>query len=142
MKIFWRVVLGLLAVVVLVVAYFLVFVYFKPHVDYLKAEVEVVVSGEQLFHDFVSDPAGAAATYNGRVLLVEGVVDQVEEEEGLVVAVMVFDDGFFGQEGVRFTMLEGQQGKVAAGRHMQIKGFCTGYTGADVILENASVPSP
>ncbi len=140
MKIFWRILLALGIIVVLVIAYFLVFVYFKPHVDYLKADVEIEITGEQLYYEFVSDPLQAAQTYNGKVLLVEGIIDEIEEPEDMTIAVMVYEDGFFGREGIRFTMLEGQEGYLFTGRLIQVKGYCTGFTGADVILEHASVP--
>jgi len=140
MKIFWRILLALGIIIVLVIAYFLVFVYFKPHVDYLKAEVEIEVAGEQLYRDYVNNPLQAAQTYNGKVLLVEGIIDDIEEPEDMTIAVMIFEDGFFGTEGIRFTMLEGQEEYLVTGRLIQVKGYCTGFTGADVILEHASVP--
>lgn len=140
MKIFWRVILALVAIVVLAIAYFVIFVYYKPHVNYLKAEVEIEVTGEKLYNDFIIDPLEAAKVYNGKVLLVEAVLDEIEEPEDMIVAVMILDDGFFGPEGLRFTMLKGQEAYISVGQPLQIKGFCTGFTGADVIIEHASVP--
>ena len=139
MKTFRRILLAVIVVAVLAIAYVLVFVYYKPHVNYLKAAAEVEVTGEQLFRDFVNDPSKAAGLYNGKVLLVEGTVDEIEEAGDMVIAVMIFDDGFFGAEGVRFTMLEGQEKFLVTGQPMHLKGYCTGFTGADVIIEHASV---
>lgn len=140
MKIFWRIILALGIIIALVVAYFLVFVYFKPHVNYLKAEVDIEIAGEQLYREFVDDPLQAAKTYNGKVLLVEGVVENIDYLDDMTIAVMIYDDGFFGKEGIRFTLLEGQEKYLLTGRLNRLKGYCTGFTGADVILEHASVP--
>lgn len=144
-KIFLRVLVTLVILLVLAIAYFVVFVYYKPHVDYARAEPEMEISAERLFHDFLEDPVEAYRLYGGKVLLVDGVVDDIERADDMVIAVMLFEEGFFGPEGVRFTMLEGHQEHLVIGRHMQIKGLCTGYTGddewgGDVLIEHASVP--
>lgn len=142
MKIFLRILLVIGVIVALGIAYFLIFHYFKPHVDYAKAKPDIEVTGEVLYSAFVSDALRAAAVYNGKVLLVEGIVDALEQSDDLNVAVMIYDDGFFGPEGVRFTLLEGQEEKVVAGENLFLKGFCTGFTGSDVIIEHASVVKP
>lgn len=138
-KLILRIVLALAVVVVLAIAYFFIFVYFKPHVDYLKAEPEIEISGEQLFNDFVTNHIDASRKYSGKVLLVNGIIDDLEIVDDMKIAVMIFDDGFFGPEGVRFSLLEGQANQIVVGNEMWLKGFCTGYTGADVVLEHASV---
>lgn len=142
-KIILRSLLALVAVVVLAIAYFIIFVYFKPHVDYLKAEPEIEISGEQLFNAFATDNIGALRKYNGKVLLVNGVVDTLEyPADDLQIAVMIFrEDEFWGNEGIRFSLLKGQAERVVVGREISLKGLCTGYTGSDVIIEHASVVS-
>lgn len=139
MKIFKRTLLALLVLIVLAVLYFIIFVYHKPHVDYLVAEVEKEVVAKDLYHDFVNNQLEANKKYNGKVLLVTGVVNEIEITEELEIAIMIFGDGFFGDEGIRFTMLEGQIEKVVKDVPIALKGFCTGFTGTDVIIEHASV---
>lgn len=138
-KLIFRSLMALGIIIILAIAYFFIFVYFKPHVDYLKTEHEIEVSGQQLYNDFVSDHMQAARKYSGKVLLVNGIIDDLELVDDMQIAVMIFDDGFFGPEGVRFSLLEGQAAKIVPGTNMYLKGFCTGYTGSDVIIEHASV---
>ncbi len=138
-KIIIRTGLAILIIAILAIAYFLIFVYFKPHVDYLKEAPDIEISAEQLFYHYVEDQNEAASLYSGLILLVEGVVDDIEYYDDMVVAVMTFEEGFFGPEGVRFTLLDGQEEYISIGDNTFIKGFCTGYTGADVIIEHASV---
>ncbi len=140
-----RILLALVVIIVLAIAYFIAFVYYKPHVDYARAEPEMEIAAEQLFYAFVEDPLDAHRHYGGKVLLVDGVLDEIEHSDELTIAVMLFEEGFFGPEGVRFTMLEGHEQHLIIGHHMQIKGLCTGYTGdedwgGDVLIEHASVP--
>lgn len=141
-----KIVIGALtfvAVIILAIAYFIIFVYFKPHVDYCKAEHDVEIGGEQLYNAFVNDDIDALRTYNGKVLLVHGVVDALETpEEDLQIAVMFFyEDEFWGNEGVRFSLLEGEAEHIAVGSEMWLKGLCTGFTGHDVIIEHVCVVS-
>ena len=124
--------------ILLFIAFYLL-VYNKPHVDYIKAEVDIEVSGEKLFMDFKRDALSAAKKYNGKVLLVSGKVNYIENEDDLNIAVMVFDEGFFGDEGVRLNLQKGQEKSLKIGGSNKIKGFCAGYTEADVIIEHASI---
>ena len=142
MKIFKRTLLALFVLIVLGVLYFVIFIYFKPHVDYLKKDADIEIVGETLFMEFESNQLEASKRFNGKVLLVEGVIDSIEKEGDLEIAVMVFGDGFFGEEGIRFTMLENQIHKLTVGEWAAIKGFCSGFTGSDVIIEHASVVEP
>ena len=62
--------------------------------------------------------------------------------DSLVIAVFVFNQGMFGDEGVRCTMLHGQTklaANISKGNTVKIKGFCSGYNDTDVILEKCSL---
>ena len=139
MKSCFRIVLIFAAILLIAALWFYFAIYKKPHVDYLKEEAEMEIRGEDLFNEYVADPLAAAKKYNGKVLIVTGTVDILEEAEDMNTAVMIFEEGFFGYEGVRITLLEGQEQKVTLGEDMRLKGYCTGFTEADVIVEHGSV---
>ncbi len=119
-----------------------VFVYNKPHRDIAAAKPDFYLTAAELFDAFRSDETTAGAKYNGKVLQIEGVVDDKEILDNMVILIFVFDDGIFGHEGVRCTMLPdwGERAmEFQVGDFVTIKGLCTGYTGVDVILEKCSV---
>ncbi len=119
--------------------YFLV--YNKPHPDYEKAAPEHVVSAEALYLSFVDDETAANNKFTGKVVAIDGQVAEVEQLDDLVIVSFVFEEGFFGGEGVRCTMLEGHHSRaldLLPGDDVAIKGLCTGFTGSDVILEHCS----
>ncbi len=138
----WQLVLlsFVLAGIALAVVLYLL-VYNKPHTDYEKAKPEWVISAEALYFSFVDDEMAANDKYTGKVVLIEGQVAQVEQVDDLVIVSFVFEEGFFGGEGVRCTMLEGHHARaleLLTGETVTIKGLCVGFTGSDVILEHCS----
>lgn len=130
--------LFLLGVIAATFVYF--FIYNKPHKDYLKAKPEVFVTAAELYDAFINDPDGSQQFYNGKVLQIEGRIDDIESSGEMLIIVFIFEDGAFGPEGVRCTMLpefnEEARGK-QIGDYVTLKGLCTGYLG-DVILEKCS----
>ncbi|MEA5109997.1 hypothetical protein SDC9_24940 [bioreactor metagenome] len=132
--------LALVGLIAGILVYF--FVYNKPHKDYLKAEPEFTVEALALFEEFRADQAAASAMYNGKVIAVTGALTSVEQNDSFTVAVFEIDEGMFGSEGIRFTMLPESKDKIisqAPGTTLTIKGFCTGYNETDVILEHCSL---
>ena len=84
----------------------------------------------------------AESKYNGRVVLLSGKLDKVEETDSLVTAVFVFNQGMFGDEGIRCSMLPHHGSKLKSvpfGSEVSIKGYITGYNETDVILEQCSL---
>jgi hypothetical protein len=56
--------------------------------------------------------------------------------------VFVFEQGDFGDEGIRCTMLPKynfEAGKLQPDVEIKVKGYCTGYNETDVILEKCSI---
>jgi hypothetical protein len=132
--------LFLLGIIAGMLGYF--FVYNKPHKDYLKARPELSLSAAELYTAFIENPAVAAPKYNGRVIEIDGKIDDREISGEMVIIVFIFDDGMFGPEGVRCTMLPEMTEaamSLSIGDYIKLKGLCTGYTGVDVILDKCSI---
>jgi len=118
------------------------FMYNKAHTDFEKADAEYSMSAKQLFDEFRNDAETAGAKYNGKVIELSGTPTKVEEADSLVIAVFAFDEGMFGAEGVRVTMLPNHAEtlrKYSLTTDLKLKGFCPGYNGTDVIIESGSV---
>ena len=110
--------------------------------DYEKAKPAYIVSAADLFDSFRSDREEAEKKYNGQVVMLSGKLDKIEVSENLVTGVFVFDQGMFGDEGIRCTMLPNHSANLKSmpeGSEVQLKGFLTGYNETDIILEQCSV---
>ncbi len=128
-------------VLALLLVYF--FVYNKPHRDYERARPDLHIAAEDLYRAFVDDERIAESKFIGKVIEISGMVNTVEEAGDLVIVSFVFEDGFFGGEGVRCTILENHHQnalQLTPGHEVVIKGYCTGFTGSDVIMEHCSFP--
>lgn len=142
MKTWIKVVLALAFVGI--IALFLVykFVYNKPHPDFEKKKADYSIMASELFAGYRNDNATATEKFNGKVLEVSGTLADIETANDLSIAVFVFDEGMFGAEGVRITMLP-EHSKMLMnyrpGQEITIKGFCTGYNETDVIIEKGSI---
>ena len=133
-------VLAILGVLAGVLGYF--FVYNKPHTDFEKAEADYRLSGKDLFTQYRTNRTAAEQVYNGKVLEVTGAVSYVEQPDSLTIVVFALSEGMFGDEGIRFTMLESHSkdaSALTANDPVTIKGYCTGYNDTDVILEKCSI---
>lgn len=118
------------------------FVINKPHRDFEKARPAYIVSAADLFDSFRSDRDNAEKKFNGQVVLLNGKISKVETSDELVTGVFVFDQGMFGDEGIRCTMLPQQASNLKslpAGSDVQLKGYLTGYNDTDIIMEQCSV---
>ena len=122
--------------------YLYIFVINKPHPDYEKMDPEYVMLASDLFDSYRTYRADSEEKFNGRVIQLNGTFDRIEQNDSLLVGVFVFDQGIFGEEGVRCTMLASQNGTVnkkLEGKEVRVKGFVTGYNDTDVILEKCSL---
>jgi len=129
----------LFLVAVLAAAYVWFFVYNKPHRDFEKAKPVIVESARQSYQNFKTNPRAAEA---GKVIEIHGVPSGIEHSDSLVVVVFAFQKGMFGNEGVRCTVLPNYRKeavKLSIRDTVYIKGFCSGYNGTDVILEDCSI---
>jgi len=118
------------------------FVYNKPHPNFENMEADFKIGAKELYDAFKSDATAAGQKYNGKVVEISGAASNVEEIDSLVVAVFAFEDGMFGQEGIRVTMLPKFNDALknyASVEDIVLKGFCSGYNDTDVIIEKGSI---
>lgn len=139
----WLKIILVLAAIGIVVAVMVYKFYInKPHPDFENLPADFKLKAEVLYNDYISDKAAADLKYNGKIVELSGKVSTIETADTLVVAVFVFKQGDFGDEGIRCTMLpkyNEETKKIAAGTDVKIKGFCSGYNETDVILEKGSL---
>jgi hypothetical protein len=132
-------IIGVLAILgILGAAYGWFFVYNKPHVNYEKAEPDAVLSAKECYQAFSAENSENL----GKVLLLNGVPTAVEQQDSMVIVVFAFNQGMFGDEGIRCTMLPNHNKTALAldfSKEIKIKGKCQGYNGTDVILEHCSI---
>lgn len=141
MKTWLKVLIGLFLIGIIAGVLGYVFVYNKPHRDFATAKPEFHLTAAELYDAFINDPEGSNERYGGKIIHVEGSLDKFEESGEMVILVFTFDDGAFGPEGVRCTVLPEAKEKannVHIGDYIKIKGLCTGFTG-DVIIDKCSI---
>ena len=142
MKIWMKILLGLL--VIGIIAAFLVYkyIYNKQHPNYENIEASFSLNAQDLYQAFKDNKDAGAGKYNGKVVALTGKLSKVEAVDSIVTAVFVFDQGDFGDEGIRCTMLKKfneAAKKLQPDGEVKIKGYCTGYNETDVILEKCSI---
>ncbi len=115
------------------------FVYNKPHPDYSKKEATVSVEAEELYSIFTRDKALADSEYSGMFIEVNGVVSNYETTDSNFVINFVFNEGMFGDEGVRCITLTKTKQVIEEGQPIKLKGLCIGYNETDVILEKCTL---
>ncbi|MBU2651919.1 MAG: OB-fold putative lipoprotein [Bacteroidetes bacterium] len=118
------------------------FVYNKPHPDYADLKAEHILPAAELFDAYRTDKSSADALYTGKMVEINGTLNRLEQIDSLRIVVFVFDQGMFGEEGIRCTLLPeyvSDANSLAPGDLTTIKGLCTGYNETDVILEKSVV---
>jgi hypothetical protein len=132
--------LFLLSILAIVLVY--IFVFNKSHPDFEKMKPDYTVTAPDLYNYFITNRTESETKYNGKVLAVSGTLSRIESTDSLVIAVFVFNQGIFGDEGIRCTMLPSyneEAKKLQPGGVHTIKGYCTGFSDSDVILEHCSI---
>lgn len=118
--------------------------YNKPHRDFERAAIDYELTAEELFSAYVNDPSEAQQKYTGKVLQISGDISSVAQPDSLVIVVFALQEGMFGEEGIRCTVLPNHQQQALSlkpDEAISIKGYCTGYNETDVILEKCSFPN-
>lgn len=135
--------MGILLVVAIAAAILIyIFVYNKPHKDYATATPDYKMSAIELYNEFKMNQEAASSKYNGKVVQVSGPLHSVENADSLMIAVFSFEQGMFGDLGIRCAIIPSHSKEVMAitpGTNVAIKGLCTGYNDSDVIMEHCSL---
>lgn len=142
MKSWIKILLGL--AVTGIIAAFLVyhFVINKPQPDFGKIKPEYSLNAMAFYNEFKSSKANAHKLYNGKMIEITGKLVRVESADTLTIAVFVFNQGMFGDEGIRCTMMKefsAEAKKLKPDGIIRLKGYCTGFNDTDVIMEHCSL---
>jgi len=124
----------------LAAGYLFFFVLNKDHPDFKNIDADYIIEASILYHEFSSDPKKAQLKYGGKMIHITGKIDEIEKRDSLTIAVYVFSEGLFGDEGIRCTFLKSDAKMIQDVNDVTaIKGFCSGYNETDVILEKCSM---
>ena len=127
-------------------AYVWFFIYNKPHTDYETASPDYILAAKDCYLSFsgqqIKTEKKGTANYTGKVLQLTGKATKIEKVDYLTVVVFVYDNGVFGDEGIRCTLLPNYvetANQLELSKEIIIKGFCAGYNDTDVILQYCSI---
>jgi len=142
MKMWIKILIGLLifGTIAAICAYY--FLYNKPHPDFEKMEAAFTIPAQELYLAYTTNKTEADKKFTGKIISITGLLKKIEAPDSLVIAVFVFEQGDFGDEGIRCTFLSkfGEQAnKLIPEAEVKLKGFCTGFNDTDVILEKCSI---
>ena len=142
MKTWLKIILGLFFIGIAAAFLIYHFVINKPHPDFEKIKPEYSVNAGTFFNEFKTSKSNASKLYNGKVIEISGNLTRVESADTLTIAVFVFNQGMFGDEGIRCMMMKKfseDAKKLKPDGTVRIKGYCTGFNETDVILEHCSL---
>lgn len=143
MKLWLKILIALFLIGVVTAVLVYVFVYNKPHPDYENLKADHTLTAQDLYRKFSTNPGEANTLYLGKMIEISGQLTRIETTDSLVTAVFVFEEGDFGDMGLRCTMLQKyneEAKKLKPDGNVRIKGYCTGYNeGSDVIMEQCSM---
>lgn len=141
MKKILKILSGLILVGIIAGLYVWFFVYNKPHRDYVNAEPDYKLTAVEFYNHYAND-SDKNVDYLDKVIQFEGKPTDIEHSDSTVIIVFAFDSGMFGDEGIRCTMLpEFHETALSLklNNTITLKGYCAGYNGTDIILENCSI---
>ncbi len=124
------------------ITYMWFFVYNKPHKDFEKANPDYVISAAECYNHYAKNKNTEEKNYTGKVLQISGTPTSIESNDSTVVVVFAFNNGMFGDEGIRCTLLPSHNERakeLSTTSSVIIKGFCSGYNDTDVVLEQCSI---
>jgi uncharacterized protein YxeA len=139
-----RIVVIIILLFLVIVSIFIVYryIYNKPHPDFASAKVDASLNADSLYQGFKYDATLYAGKFTGKVVEISGTYTKAEKNNKMVVIIFVFNQGDFGDEGIRCTLLPGYKDIAQLpepGTFIKIKGLCTGYNETDVIFENCTL---
>jgi hypothetical protein len=123
-------------------AYVWFFVYNKPHRNIENATPDYTETALSLYAHYHGGLNSEQKNLDGAVVEFTGIPSKTETGDSLSVVVFVFDEGLFGDEGIRCTLLPSYNELLTTinlNEPITIKGFCSGYNDTDVILVQCSI---
>jgi hypothetical protein len=142
MKTWVKLLLAAFVVGIIGIAMIYIFIYNKPHPNYEKMVPEFRLNAQELFDSYKNNKAVAEKKYNGKLIEINGKLGHIESHDSITIAVFIFGQGMFGDEGIRCTMIakfnEDAKKLVPEGT-IRIKGYCEGFSDSDVVLEHCSI---
>jgi len=124
------------------IVYIWFFVYNKPHKNIEKSTPDYIITANECYNQYAENQNTELVVYTGKVLQITGTPTSVENTDSLTVITFVFNEGVFGDEGIRCTLLSSYN-EIAENLNLSefitIKGYCSGYNDTDVILEQCSI---
>ena len=125
--------------------YYFAYNYFgfdDEHPDYKSLRPEYVVEASELYEQFHNTPEQSHYRYGGKMIQITGEITSIEKVDSLTIAVYVFNEGDFGNEGIRCIFLIGEGDLINEIKDIEgasIKGLCSGFNDSDVIIEKCSL---
>jgi hypothetical protein len=142
MKTWIKLLLAAFVVGIIGIVLIYVFIYNKPHPNYETMVPQFRITAQELFESYKNNKPESEKRYNGKLIEITGKLGHVESHDSITIAVFVFGNGMFGDEGIRCTMIpkfNEDAKKLVPEGNLKIKGYCTGYNDSDVILEQCSI---
>ncbi len=128
----------LFAILLIISSFIWLYVFHKPKADYKTVAADYTIYAEQLYKEYSSK---AGQQYTGKILAVSGTATGIESNDSIFTVVFVFNEGMFGDEGIRCVFLpeyNNELKKINFPAHVNLKGFCAGYNETDIIIEHCS----
>jgi hypothetical protein len=139
MKLFLKIIIVVFLLLTLIIGGFYIYVSTRKHPDRTQEKPEAQVTAADLYNAFTKNSLSASKLYGGKVLHVEGIVDSIEIIDNRKIILFFLNDGMFGPEGVRLSLHESETREIFIGDNVVLKGYCTGFTESDVIVEDATI---
>jgi hypothetical protein len=142
MKLWIKILIGLAVVGIIAGLLFYKFVINKSHPDYSALKPDYTLDAGSFYKEFNIARENAGKVYNGKIIEVTGKLTRVESADTLTIVVFAFEQDIFGEKGLRCTMLKkfsADAMKLKPDGIVRIKGYCTGYNGTDVVMEQCSI---
>jgi hypothetical protein len=142
MKLWVKIILVLILAAIIAIFFIFHYVINKPQPDFEKIKPDYSLNAGAFYNEFKTSKENASRLYNGKVIGLIGKIARVEIEDTLTIAVFVFNQGMFGDEGIRCVMLKKYSEdakKLKPDGIIRIKGYCTGFNETDVIMEHCSL---
>jgi len=130
------VVIALALVVIVIAVFFKFYIFRKADTSVTSRTADVVIEAGDLVKSFDQDEKTANVKYLNKIVMVNGVVDEIKDAQ---TNMTVHITGTDASSGVICNFDKNEFGKNPAivGKHVSIKGICNGYL-MDVILNKCA----